>query len=223
MEIEKIFRIIKTKIIFIISITLVIGTLTGIYSYYVVVPIYETNTKIFIGMNNEGDKSYNANDFKAFKEVISTYVEIIKTSNLVENAIDGSVDRSSRKILDNLSASAVDDTQIIEIKYKDSDRYIAKTVIDNISKQFINESEKLIPGSKAEIIEKSEVPEAPAYPNKLANVICSLILGFVFSCLMVLGVENYAKSLTSIKEIEEITEFKTIGIIPKYNIRKGAF
>lgn len=223
-KLRDIFIILKKRIKSIVVITAFIGVLSTILNFYIAVPMYESNARIFIGMSKEDNRQYNMNELKTYKEFISTYVEIIKTKDLINKAIDdANVDRNAKEVLDNLEVVDIDNTQIIQITYKDTDPYLVKNIVDSISQEFINKSKEIIPGGSAELIETIELPDEPAYPKKKLNLLISIVMGFILSSVLAIFVENFGDKQLSAEQIESISELMVIGSIPKYKRCKGVF
>lgn len=223
-KLKDLIKILIKRIKFILSITLVIGILSSIFDFYIAVPVYKSSARVFIGMDREDNRQYSMNDLKTYKEFIATYMEIIKTNDLVKKAIEaGNIDRSTKEILDNLDAEDITNTQIVQIIYKDKDPYLVKRVLESVSAEFIERSKELIPGGSAELIETIEVPDQPASPKKILNLIISVTLGFILGSILSICIENFEEKEASVEQIESASKLKVVGSIPKYKRCKGVF
>lgn len=224
MKIKDIIKILKKRIKSIIGLSIIIGILSGILNFFIAIPMYKSSVRIFIGMNNEINRQYSINDLKTYKEFIGTYVEIIKTNDLVDKAIEElNIDRTTKEVLKNLDAVDVANTQIVEITYKDTDPYIVRMVLSSVAKEFVNKSKELIPGGNAELIERIDIPDEPFFPKKGLNICISIILGLVLGCLLAINFEKLEEKHETIEQIELNSKLKVIGIIPKYKGFKGVF
>ena len=62
--------------------------ISGILSFFVIKPVYETSTKLFIGKEESEDTVYNTNDIQMYQKLLQTYAQAIKTKDLVGRAIN---------------------------------------------------------------------------------------------------------------------------------------
>ena len=87
-KIEEIVDILLKRWKMILSITLIATLTAAIISFFVIAPKYEASTKVFIGKENTQDQNYNSNDVQMYQKLLKTYAEVIKTNDLIENAIN---------------------------------------------------------------------------------------------------------------------------------------
>lgn len=221
LKISDIIKVLYKRKRSIIIITVCIGMLAGIMNYCILVPVYETSVRIFVGKSMDNDENYNTDDIQTYQKLLSTYVEIVKTNDLMEKAVNNhDLDRSVNEILSNIYVAPITDTQILEISYTDTDKYIAKDVVQAVSDEFINESRKLIPAGRAEIVDKVRIPNEPQYPKKKRNVLLSFILGIILSSGLAMVIEITDDSVKNEKQLEEL-EVEIIGVIPSHKKVRG--
>ena len=87
-SISEIFEALKKRWILIVSITLVATLISGVLSFFVIKPTYETSTKVFIGKEESNLEGYNTNDIQMYQKLLQTYAETIKTNEVVQAAIN---------------------------------------------------------------------------------------------------------------------------------------
>ena len=85
---SQIFEALKKRWILIVSITLVATLISGVLSFFVIKPTYETSTKVFIGKEESNQEGYNTNDIQMYQKLLQTYAETIKTNEVVQAAIN---------------------------------------------------------------------------------------------------------------------------------------
>ena len=82
---SQIFEALKKRWILIVSITLVATLISGVLSFFVIKPTYETSTKVFIGKEESNQEGYNTNDIQMYQKLLQTYAETIKTTSYGHN------------------------------------------------------------------------------------------------------------------------------------------
>lgn len=155
-SLSEILKILKKRIKLIIASTILATAVTAIVCFSFVAPKYEASTKLFIG-KEKSDKSetYNYNDVELYQKLLKTYSDVIMTKDLIDRALTSkNIEESSNTILGNLSVTPKADTQLIEIKYIDIDRFKATNIVDSVTNEFVNYSKELIPNVNVKIIQK---------------------------------------------------------------------
>lgn len=216
-RIEDIIGILTKRWKMIISITLAATIVSAIFSFFIIAPKYEANTKVFIGKeNSQGqEQSYNSNDVQMYQKLLKTYAEVIQTNDLVQKAIDSNnLNLESTDVLKGLTVTPRADTQILEINYINKDKVLAKEVVDSITKEFISSSTELIPNGNVKIIESVKVPEKPVSPNKKLNIAIAFLLGLMVSVGGSFLIEFMDNTFKTKEQVESILGLPVIGVIP---------
>src|SRR5215204_6326434 len=96
---------------------LVTGTAVGIS--FLRTPQYEATTKIMIGQENRFKDDYvqPASELQALTKTMAEAVADTSTANAVIRELD--LPLSSRSLLENLSAEAIEETQFVTVTYRD--------------------------------------------------------------------------------------------------------
>lgn len=208
----------RWKIIFII--TLLTTIISLIFSFFVIKPKYEARTKLFIGKQETSDNNlYDSSDVVMYQQLMKTYAELVKTSDLVEKAIKNTSFSNVQvgNILNNLTATPSADTQILDLSFKGNNPKEVLEIINLITEEFITESKQLIPNGNVQVIQKAQFPSSPVSPNKIKNTILSLILGLMIGITVVLLLEYLDNTFKSREELEKTLDLPVIGTIPNYD------
>jgi capsular polysaccharide biosynthesis protein len=215
-RLDELFDALKKRWIMIVSITLVAAIISAVFSFFVIKPKFEASTKVFIGKEESDTQGYNQNDVMMYQKLMKTYSETIKTKDLVERALsDTNLDIKSGSILANLSVTSVADTQILQIKYTSNDPKEAAKVIEEITNEFIETSNKLVPNGNIQVIESVEVPEKPVSPNKKMNIAIAFLLGAMVGVGLAFLLEFLDNTFKSKDQVERELDIPVLGTIPK--------
>ena len=140
---------------------------------------------------------------------------MIQTNDLVNKAIKAkTLNLKSESVLKQLKVAPSDDTQVIEISYIDSDKYIAKNLVEAISNEFIKQAQELIPNGKVQVIESVKLPEKPVSPNKVKNIAIAVALGLIIGIGIAVVLEFTNNTFKSKEELEKALGVPVIGTIP---------
>ncbi|ELC8344926.1 YveK family protein [Clostridium perfringens] len=201
-----------------ISATLV----SAILSFFVIKPQYEAKAKLFIGkQENQENNAYNNSDVMMYQQLMKTYAELVKTSDLVTKAVkNDNLDYNQNEIkgvLNNLTATPSADTQILDLSFKGGNPKEVLKVTEAITNEFISESKELIPNGNVQVIQKPQLPEHPVSPNKKLNILIAFVLGLMIGVGVVLLLEYLDNTFKSREELEKTLDLPIIGAIPDYD------
>lgn len=203
-------------------ITIAATLVSAILSFFVIKPQYEASTKLFIGkQENQENNAYNNSDVMMYQQLMKTYAELVKTSDLVNKAVkSANLDYNREKIkgiLENITATPSADTQILDLSYKGGNPKEVLKITEAITDEFISESKELIPNGNVQVIQKPQLPEKPVSPNKTLNILIAFVLGLMVGIGVVLLLEYLDNTFKSREDLENTLELPIIGTIPDYN------
>lgn len=215
-SLSEIFEAIKKRWIMIVAITLTATIISGVLSFFVIDPVYETSTKVFIGKEESDDAAYNSSDINMYQQLLQTYAQAIQTKDLVNRAISGlSYDElETKNILEKLTVNPITSTQILEIKYKSKNPNEAKEVLKNITDEFIVVAKDLVPNGNVRVIEEVELPEESVSPNKKMNIAIAFLLGLMVSVGLVFLLEYLDNTYKNKDQLEKDLGIPVLGAIP---------
>lgn len=215
-SISEIFEALKKRWILIVSITLVATLISGVLSFFVIKPTYETSTKVFIGKEETNLEGYNSSDIQMYKQLLQTYAETIKTNEVVQAAINNTnSDLTVSAVKGALTVTPVSDTQILQIKYQNKSPEVAKEILEGITNEFVILAKELVPNGNVRVIEAVQLPENPVAPNKKMNVAIAFLLGLMVSVGLVFLIEYLDNTFKSKEELERELDIPVVGIIPE--------
>ena len=218
-SLSEIFEAIKKRWIMIVAITLAATLVSGILSFFIIDPIYEASTKVFIGKDEGDNGAYSSNDIQMYQKLLQTYAEAIKTKDLVGRAINNlSYDLEEKDVVDYLTVTPVTDTQILQIKYKSKDSQEAKDVLKSITDEFIVTAKELVPNGNVRVIEEVELPEEPVSPNKAMNIAIAFLLGIMVSAGLVFLFEYLDNTYKNKEQLEKELDIPVLGAIPDVDL-----
>lgn len=214
-SIEEIFEALKKRWKMIALITILATVASGILSFFVIKPVYEASTKVFIGKEESSEEGYNSNDIAMYQKLLKTYSEAIKTRDLLTSAIkDTKYDVTPSEVSSGLTVTPVSDTQILQIKYQSLDPEEAAIMLKSITTKFIKTAKELVPNGNVRVIEAVETPKDPVSPNKKMNIAIAFLLGLMVSVGLVFLLEYMDNTYKTKEQLENELEIPVLGVIP---------
>lgn len=214
-SLSEIFEALKKRWIMIFTITVAATVISGVLSFFVIDPVYETSTKLFIGKEESDEAAYNTNDIQMYQKLLQTYAQAIKTKDLVGRAINElDYDLEAASVVSALTVTPVTDTQILQIKYQSKDPKEAVDVLKNVTAEFIVTSKELVSNGNVRVIEEVELPENPVSPNKKMNIAIAFLLGLMVSVGLVFLLEYLDNTYKNKEQLEKELDIPVLGTIP---------
>ncbi len=218
-NLKRLMDIIFKRISFIIAFTLIAGILAFVYSEVVLSPEYESAVTMYVINEKEStsQKTYST-DLQTSKMLVDTYKVIVKSDTVLNEvcrklADKGMTGYTAERLRGGITASAVDETEIFEVKVRTTDpkgsHLIANVIADvapNVIKDFVE-------ASSVKIIDYALYGEK-VYPNVQKNMILGLLIGLFLSCLFVILKEIFDTRIKSEDDLEQWFEYPMLAVIP---------
>lgn len=215
-SLSEIFEAIRKRWIMIVAITLTATIISGVISFFVIDPVYEASTKVFVGKEESDDAAYNSSDINMYQQLLQTYAQAIQTKDLVNRAISGlnydELEASS--VVNSLTVTPISSTQILQIKYQSKNPEEARDVLKSVTDEFIVTAKELVPNGNVRVIEEVELPENPVSPNKKMNIAIAFLLGLMVSVGLVFLLEYLDNTYKNKDQLEKDLGIPVLGSIP---------
>ena len=219
-DLREYFSIIKKRSKIIVIITLIAMLVSAAVSFFMLSPVYETNTTLIVnrseavqGQNMTGD------EYTVSQKLAVTYGEIIKSRTVLDEVIDElKLDMTYSQLASMVSVSPVGDTQIINIKVQDTNPTKAMNVANAIPKVFTKEVKRITKANGVEVVDKAILPQNPIKPNKVMNVAIATVLGVMIGLFLVFVLEYMDTKMKKPEDITKHLDLPILGVIPKEDI-----
>ncbi len=209
------------KFIFVI-LFIVMGVVGSyVYTYYIQVPIYRSQTSLVLTKTN-GSTTITQNDINLNKNLVSTYREIIQSRRILDKVIKNlDLDVDYKELARNVSVDSVNDTELIVISVYNKDNKLAKKIADEIANVFKTEITTIYNIENVSIIDKALVSNTSYNVNVVKQFILGAGIGFVLSSLILLIRFYLDDTVKNEEDIEKKLGLSVLGRVPKYKNKKG--
>lgn len=218
-ELLGIFWAKRAQIILLIAIFLVIGF---IYSYVFLTPEYQSVTSILLAKSNtsqeENGTAMTVNDVTLNQKLVSTYSELLKTDSVISQVISNlNIDKTADELKNNITVSAKDDTEIIQIAVVDQDPEMARKIANEAANVFINKiAKEYYSMDNVYVVDEAKASEEPYNINHIKDLIIFAGIGFVISCVYVLIANMLDTTVKSKEDIEKKLGLTVLTEMPIY-------
>lgn len=218
-ELLNIFWSRRIYIVIIVAIFVVIGV---IYSYIFVTPKYQSATTIILAKssastsgNNSGD-TITTTDLTLNQKLVSTYTELIKSKNILSEVIsDLKIQKTEGELRNNITVSAVKDTDLIKITVADVKPEVAQKIASRIADIFI---EKVANGvyniNNVQVWDKAEIATSPYNVNHMKDLVIFAFIGLVIAVIYALIANMLDTSVKTKEDVEKKIGLSVLTTIP---------
>lgn len=210
--------IIKIKNILLIAI--IISLLTGLFSFYVIKPIYQTYTTLMIGKPTKSDDGIDYSDVLLFKELVTTFVEIAKSKNVANDVIKNlKLDIDYEELKKKVNINIINETGIIKITVKDKIPAEAVNIAMEYSKVIKEHIYNILKVDNIQIIDIAEYPQKPIVPKPLLYMFISFVISIMLLTFLIIYFDSFL--LTKDINDDEIMNLEPTSDSIKVNIYKN--
>jgi len=87
-SLKELFQTLKKRLSLIIIITAIATATSGIVSYFLLTPIYQSSTQILVNQTKNEEQLYNYNEVQTNLQLINTYNVVIKSPAILDKVIE---------------------------------------------------------------------------------------------------------------------------------------
>jgi len=223
MTLQELFKIVWLNIVLIFWVTLWIAVLGIVYTYAIVTPKYEADTSLIVQVDVQNSGSSEQSAIYVAQNLIETYKEFVVSNLVLESVLQDVPDLPEgytlQALRNSVSISSSSSVLIIRISVTNENpalaAEIANTLIEN-SIQIANDENTgyVLLQNKLKVLDTALVPTSPSSPNKLLNIVISVLLGGIVSLGIVFVRELFNNKFQSSSEMEKYLNIKVIAAVP---------
>lgn len=232
MDLRSLLLVLKKRLLFMVSFTLLCGLLAGLVSQYLLTPVYEAKSLLMVTVASEklpqatlNPQTRPGTDTGAVPMPVltmNTYLEHLKSEDvmnrvLINTNIPGlTLGKLNRMV----NARIVKDSNLIEIKVQNSNPMLAAQVANAVSSEYQQLMEEL-KFSSIMVLSSANIPTAPVKPLKTLNVAMAVLLGAILSLITALVLEYLDNTIKTPEDVNRLVDQTVLAVIPKKNGQKN--
>ena len=190
------------------------GGIAFAFSSFVLIPQYESTTKIYI-LSKTGGDSLTYSDTQLATQLTKDYGELITCRYVLESVIQKcGLDDDYDELLDRVDVETITDTRIISITVKDPIPVEARMIADCIRDVASEHIQNVTDVEAVNVVDHANLPDEPSEPSVLKWTAIGGFLG-VFLCAAILLVLYLTDdTIKSAEDAERYLGISTLALIP---------
>lgn len=223
-DLIELFKILWRRKIPIILITLIFTGIGYIYTTRYVIPMYSSSTTLVLASQNEDNTtntSTAATDVTINTKLVSTYSELIKSKNVLDEVISNlNINMTYEELKENVSVTSVTNTALIELKVTNENPESVSKIANEIANVFVKKIAEIYNINNVQIVDEAEMPTSPSNINHKKDIIMFAFVGIVISFSYVIISNMLDTTVKSADELERMFDLPILVSIPMYGNKK---
>ena len=224
LDLKELFEIFWSKKVQIILIILIFAVIGIIYTMGFVTPVYTSSTTLVLATSNGENQSttnttnsITTTDITLNSKLVSTYSVLVRSKDVLGQVISNlGIDISWESLKNNVTVSAVEDTEVIEISVKNGNPEYAANIANEIAKVFSDKVAEIYNINNVHIVDEAETPTGPSNINHTKDVIIFAFIGVVVAVIYVLIANMLDTTIKTADDIERQFKLPVLASIPIY-------
>ena len=216
-DLKQICSLLVKKLWIILMVGVIFGLFALIYCNFIAEKQYISKTQIYV--IDKQSENITSTDLTLFSALSNDYIQIIKTKSVLEDVINElNLDIKAEQLMNQISVNKEGDSRIISISVTDSSPIKAKRIADSIAKVSANQIYDVMEAELVNVIQKGNVPSAPASPSTVKNICIMFALGILVACIAVIVKFFLDDTIVVAEEVEKYLGLSVIGNIPVFGV-----
>ena len=212
------FLILEKRLWVVLFVTIISIIASGVVSYFVLVPEYQTFTTLMVGKPKEYqnyDQKLEYNELLLNQKLVTTYGEIVKSRVVTDEVIKNlKLDLTYKEFAEKVNVNLVKDTEIIKIEVTDTSPQLAAKMANETAQVFMKSVMDIMKVENIQVIDEAQVPELPIKPRPKLNMAIAGVLGLMVSIFLVFLLEYLDNTIKTPEDVQRYLELPVIGTIP---------
>ncbi|PKR85550.1 YveK family protein [Heyndrickxia camelliae] len=216
-KVSDLMTILKKRWLLIALSTLLAAAISGILSYFILAPVYQSSTQILVNERNSSNQT-DTTFLQSNVDLIDTYRDIIKSPIILEKVIHNlQLNTTIENLNKNINITSQQNSQVFTLVVQNHNAQQAVEIANNISETFQRDIQTIMKVDNVSILAKAELKQnpIPIKPNKVLNITIGILVGFMFGSGLALLMEILDNTLKNEEDIIDVLGVTLVGTIPK--------
>lgn len=223
-SIKDLFLIIQKRWMLILLLTLGLGIISGVISYFVLTPVYQASTQVLVNQKDVDNSSLDGMQVKTNVDLINTYGVILKSPAILEEVIkELDLSQNVDTLNQQITVNSQENSQVFSVTVKDKDPIEAAKIANTVSETFQKEIPSIMNVDNVSVLSKAVLKEksAPIEPHPSMNITIALIIGLIVGIGLVFLLEYMDNTIKNENDAEKLLGLPVLGCIEKISNDNG--
>lgn len=213
-SLKELAETLKKRLKLIVLITIAAALISGIISYFVLTPIYQSSTQLLVNQAKTEQQMYNPAEVQTNLQLISTYNVIMKSPAILEKVAQNlDLDLTPEQLSSKITVASEQDSQVVNITVQDKSAGTAADIANETARVFQAEIVKIMSVDNVSILAPAEVGEnpSPVKPQPLLNIAIAMVVGLMAGVGLAFLLEYLDNTIKSEQDVEKLLGLPVLG------------
>ncbi len=211
---------------------LLFGGAAGAVMALLTTPTYTSGTQLFVTTTDSASTAAAFQGSQFTHDRVASYVEVLTSERLADRVVSAlGVDLSPEELQQQIDATAVPDTTVLDLQVTDSSPRRARDLAATVASEFTSLVEEVEATTtrfpdpaqppittvpvKVTVLQVPEVPDAPTSPNLVSNIATGVLIGLVLGFVWAYARVRLDRSVWDPEVAADLAGAPVIGVIPR--------
>ena len=221
MDLRDYLRVLRTSwALLLVGLVLGTGAALGVTS--LLTPRYTVSTQLFVSTTGTDDLTTALQGNYLAEGKVASYAQLLRSKQLATDVLDDTgLDLSTQQLIDRIGVEILADTTILDVTVTDTSPRRALTIAQSIDREFqalvrdleTPEGEQESP-VRITVIATPELPEAPSFPAREANMVLGAVLGLLLAAFVAVVRDRLDTTVKDDDTAQRLAGAPVVGHLP---------
>ncbi len=213
-DLGEIFGLILHRLWLIILIGIITGSAGYLISTYLITPVYDSTTSVYILNKNESN-TITYNDTQVATQLTKDYEELVKSRTVLVSVISNlQLEEDYKSLYEKVKVKNATDTRIIGITVTEKDPRLAQKIANNIRNVATDQIKDVMDIEAVNVVDEANLPTKPAAPSIIKWTVFGGLLGMILIGFILILQYIMDDSIMDSDDIEKYLGQTTLALIP---------
>jgi len=215
-SLQDLFKTLKKRMSLIILLTIIAVTVSGLISFLLLTPIYQSSTQILVNQEKTDVTTFNSQDIQTNLQLINTYNVIIKSPAILSKVIEQlDLNMTPTALNSQITVNNEQNSQVVNISVQDPNPSVAVDIANTTANVFQSEIVKLMKVDNVSILTPAILAEnpAPVKPDPILNMAIAAVIGLMLGVGIAFLLEYLDTTVKNEQDVEELLNLPILGLI----------
>ncbi|KLU62650.1 capsular polysaccharide type 8 biosynthesis protein cap8A [Peptococcaceae bacterium CEB3] len=221
------WEVLRKHWLIVVAIPVIAALTSGIVSFFVLKPVYESVTTLIVGQKAGTDTAQQAgklldyNVLLADQQLAKTYATIAKSRTVEENVIKTlALPNTFSTLNSSITVDTVPNTEVLEIKVDNTNPALAAQIANTTAEEFSKAVITIKKVDSVSVVDKAVAPRHPIKPKKSLNVLIAFVVGLMVAVGLAFLIEYLDNTIKTSDDVGKILGLPVLGVIPDFKLEE---
>ncbi|HEY4554636.1 MAG TPA: YveK family protein [Bacillaceae bacterium] len=198
----------------IVLITVAAVAISGVISYFILTPIYQSSTQLLVNQAKSDQPIYNPAEIQTNLQLIETYNVIMKSRAILDEVVDElDLDMTTSELDSKITVQSEKGSQVVNVIVQDPNPQRAAQIANKVAEVFQEKIVSIMNVDNVSILAKAEVGASPVKPQPLLNIAIAFVVGAMAGLGLAFLLEYLDNTIKTEQDVEKFLGLPVLGAI----------